>query len=77
MKLEELEQEALKLPVEGRAKLAHALILSLDEDEGPPDPEHERLWQEEIQRRCRDIDEGRAELIEGEEAFRRARAALR
>jgi Putative addiction module component len=41
------------------------------------DPGHEKLWMEEIERRCREIDEGRATLIPGDEVFRRARAALR
>lgn len=76
MTLEELESEALKLPTKGRAELAYRLLHSLDE-EGGPDPEHERLWREEIERRCQEIDEGRAELIPAEEVFQRARAALR
>jgi putative addiction module component (TIGR02574 family) len=76
MKLEELEQEALKLPVEGRAKLAHVLILSLDQDV-EPDPENQKLWVEEAERRYQDFREGKAEAIPGDEAFRRVRAALR
>lgn len=78
MTFEELESEALKLPTKGRAELAHRLILSLElEEEAEPDPEHERLWMEEIERRCQAIDEGRAELIPGDEVFRSARAALK
>ena len=73
---EELEAAALKLSSESRARLAHALILSLDPGE-EPDPEHEKLWMEEIERRCRDIDEGRTQPVPGEEAFQRIRAALR
>jgi putative addiction module component (TIGR02574 family) len=75
MKLDELESEALKLPIEERAKLAQRLILSID-DEGEPDPEHERLWMEEIERRCRAIDEGRARLIPAEEVFASIEADL-
>lgn len=79
MTFEELEAEALKLSTEKRAALAHVLILSLDslDENQEPDPEHERLWMEEIERRCREIDEGRANLVPGEEAFRRIRASLR
>jgi putative addiction module component (TIGR02574 family) len=76
MTFEELEAEVLKLPVENRTQLAKTLVLSLESEE-EPDPEHERLWMEEIERRCREIDEGRAVLIPGEEVLRRLRAVLR
>jgi putative addiction module component (TIGR02574 family) len=72
---EELEAAALKLSKERQEELVHALILSLKADQ-EQDPAHEQLWMEEIERRCRDIDEGRATLIPGEEVFQRARAAL-
>jgi hypothetical protein len=39
-------------------------------------PDHSRLWEEEIEKRCRAIDEGRARLIPAEEVFERAEAAL-
>lgn len=73
MTFEELESEALKLPTESRAELSHRLTQSLNEERAP-DPEHERFWREEIERRCREIDEGRAELIPAEEVFQRAHA---
>ena len=76
MTFEELEAKALKLSAEERDKLVQSLILSLDED-SEPDPEHERLWREEIERRCLEIDEGRAELIPAEEVFRSIRSGLR
>ena len=76
MTFEELEAEVLKLPVESRTQLAKALVLSLDADQ-EIDPEHERLWMEEIERRCREIDEGHAVLIPGEEVFRKIRTVLR
>jgi len=74
MKFEDLKSEALKLPIDNRAELLHALMLSLDEDEVHPD--HERLWNEEIERRCRAIDEGRAQLTPADEVFARVEAAL-
>jgi putative addiction module component (TIGR02574 family) len=76
MKLDDLKQEALKLSLRDREELANALVLSLDEG-AEPDPAHEGLWMEEIKRRCREIDEGRAKLVPADEVFRRARAALR
>jgi putative addiction module component (TIGR02574 family) len=76
MKLEDLKHEVLKLSQHDREELAQTLILSLA-PEGDRNPEHEKLWIEEIERRCRDLDEGRAKLIPAEEVFRRARAALR
>jgi putative addiction module component (TIGR02574 family) len=76
MKREDLKKEALKLPSEDRAELAYSLIRSLDEDE-EPDSEHERLWREEIQRRYRELKEGKAELIPAEEVFAAIRASLR
>ena len=77
MTLEELATEALKLPVETRVELAHRLILSVEEEEGGAEPEHEKLWLDEIKRRCREIDEGCAELIPADEVLRAAHAALR
>jgi len=75
MTFEDLKSEALKLAVEDRAELLHALMLSIDtKDE--PHPDHDRLWSEEIERRCRAIDEGRARLVPADEVFARAEAAL-
>ena len=76
MTFEELEAKALKLSPAQREKLVESLILSLEEDP-EADPEHERLWREEIERRCLEIDEGRAELIPAEEVFRSIRSELR
>lgn len=76
MTLKEITAEALKLSEEGRAELAHQLILSLDTDGYMPDPEHERLWREEIERRWRSIEEGTAKLIPAEEVFARVDKAL-
>ena len=75
-KLEELKSEVLRLPLEDRTELAHTLVLSLEE-QAEPDPEVERLWIVEAERRYQDYVEGRAEAIPGEEALRRIRAGLR
>ena len=63
---EKLAAELLDLPREDRAFLAEKLLESLDFDEAfPISPE----WKAEIARRCRELDEGTAELIPGEQVF--------
>ncbi len=57
MKLEELEQEAFKLPMHLRARLAERLLASLDEES-----EIEKAWLEEVERRWGRIEEGKSEL---------------
>jgi putative addiction module component (TIGR02574 family) len=47
--------EALKLPPEARAALAGKLIESLDDE---VDPEAEKLWAIEIERRLAELDSG-------------------
>jgi putative addiction module component (TIGR02574 family) len=66
--------EALDLPPTERAFVAERLIESLDAE---PGPELSPAWMAEIRRRCREIDEGRAELRGADEVFARARAASR
>jgi putative addiction module component (TIGR02574 family) len=50
-----LLKEALKLPAEGRAALAAALLDSLDQE---VDQDSEAAWDAEIDRRLRDLDSG-------------------
>ncbi len=73
MNLDELKAEALKLSPEARAKLAHALLLSLDD---LSQAEIEKLWLEEAERRLKEFREGKVRGIPAEEVFRRARARL-
>ncbi|MBI3694312.1 MAG: addiction module protein [Acidobacteria bacterium] len=60
-----LLEEALKLPAEARAALAGSLIESLDET---VDEDAEAAWAEEIVRRVRELDSGRAKTIPWSEA---------
>ena len=55
-----LLSDALLLPEKERAELASQIIASLD---GPPDPDADGLWAEEIARRIREFekDPSRAE----------------
>ncbi|MDP2992486.1 MAG: addiction module protein [Deltaproteobacteria bacterium] len=59
MSLEELKTEAMKLNPEARAKLAHALLESLED---LSEAEVERLWVEEAIRRDEEIDSGKVSL---------------
>ena len=55
-----LLEEAMKLPVAGRAALASSLFESLDEE---VDEKAESEWQAEIARRLRDLDSGKVRPI--------------
>ena len=63
----ELLEKALKLPAEARAALAGFLIESLDET---VDEDAEAAWAEEITRRIRELDSGRAKTVPWSKARR-------
>lgn len=69
-----IEDEALHLSEEERAKLAQKLLLSLD---APTEAEVEEDWLIEARRRAHEIDEGLVKPISAEEVRRKARALLR
>ena len=64
--LEALTSEALLLPIEQRLALANELLASV---EPAGDPEVEKAWEEEIQRRIRDYDSGKIQGIPGPQVF--------
>ncbi len=66
--------EALSLPREARAEIAHRLLVSLEEDDFAEDVSE--LWRGEIARRREDFREGRANPVTADEALRRASAAI-
>lgn len=66
--LEKLRSEALTLPEEERAELAHDLMKSLD---APADPGAADAWDIEIVRRLAEIDAGTAKLVDRAELRRR------
>ncbi|MBI4662084.1 MAG: addiction module protein [Verrucomicrobia bacterium] len=70
---EKLADQALALPLQERALLAHKLIASLDSEN---DPDAETQWLEVIDRRSREIDEGTVRSQPAEEAVRDIRAKL-
>ena len=74
MKIEALEREVLRLPLEERARLAELLLSSLEE---LPESEVERIWFAEARQRAEQIDSGVVPLIPSEEVERQARSLLR
>lgn len=72
-RLEDVEEEALGLPLEERAALAETLLRSL---EGISEAENEHLWLAEAERRRQELRDGKAEALPGEEVLRRAAAEI-
>jgi putative addiction module component (TIGR02574 family) len=64
--IEEIAEKALKLPSTARAFLAEMLLESLDYEEDFPISDE---WIQEIQARCREIEEGSVQLISAEDAL--------
>jgi hypothetical protein len=67
---EKVFDEALSLPADARLSLVEKLLVSLNL---PTREEIDRLWAEEAERRVSQIEKGEAELIAGQEVFRKIR----
>ncbi len=65
MHINEIIQEALRLPATARFEIVDQLMQSLDK----PDPEIERIWGEEAVRRLAAIDAGHSRTYSSEEVF--------
>lgn len=63
--VDELSRKALELPPEERVRLAEKLLATVHE----VDTEVEAAWDQEIQRRLAEIDNGTATLIPAEDVF--------
>jgi putative addiction module component (TIGR02574 family) len=72
-----LREEALELPMKARAKLAHDLLLSLEDEPFDAPEDGEREWAAEIERRIKEVEEGRVKLIPAEQVSRSLRARLK
>jgi len=68
-----LETQALKLPVEQRARLAERLISSLDQT---TDPDSEQLWLREAERRLGEIESDQVEIVPADRVIDKARSSL-
>jgi len=73
-RFEDIVVSAMELPEEDRVRLARELIASLDEE---IDPDVERLWLAEAERRLEELRSGKARGVSAEEAFARVCKALR
>ena len=62
---------ALSLPEEDRAMLADHLLESLTP---PNQKEIDAAWADEVERRIREIDEGKVEMIDGELVMQKLRS---
>jgi putative addiction module component (TIGR02574 family) len=71
MNAEQLESEALKLPRHERARLAEALLSSLDEE-----TEIDQAWEEEAERRYQRHLAGEEPAVDADEALTRLRGEL-
>ncbi|HZI12293.1 MAG TPA: addiction module protein [Myxococcus sp.] len=72
---DDLLPDALRLPPEERARLAHKLLLSLEEGESAPDVEAE--WASELERRAQDVLSGKAKTYDARQAVEEVRTQLR
>jgi putative addiction module component (TIGR02574 family) len=74
--LADIEDDALRLPPEDRARLAVDLLASLEES--VESPEHiEKLWLAEAERRFQELRDGVVQGIPAREVFAKVRAKLR
>ena len=67
---ERVVEEALELPADARLGLVERLLTSLNL---PSQPDIDRLWADEVERRVTQVDRGEVELIPGEKVFERIR----
>lgn len=73
-KVEEIEREIRSLSDDDRRRLLRDLVADLD---GNPDPEVEKAWLEEAQRRLQELQQGVVEAVPAEEVFKSARDRLK
>lgn len=79
MSVKELEDRALQLGARERAELVRVLIASLEGEMQGAAEEIAAAWDAEIERRVGEMEAGRMQFVDADEALRalRARAALR
>lgn len=70
----EIENEIRELSPAEKEQLLRTLLEELD---GPADPDVERAWLEEVQRRSRELDAGIVKPLPADEVFARTRDQLK
>lgn len=70
----EIQAKLQQLTQEERIEVLRGLLADLD---GPPDPEIERAWLVEAQRRHKEVIEGKVTPIPAAEVFRKIRSRLK
>lgn len=73
MTLRVLEKEVLELPPRSRVRLAEKIIESIDDYSTP---EIRAAWEDEIERRVREIESGDEKGIPADQVMKNARRAL-
>jgi len=74
----DIEKELMALPSETRKRIAHDLIISLDNHgEQLSREEWEAAWLEDINRRVEDIATGKVNLLDGEQVMSELKAKYR
>jgi putative addiction module component (TIGR02574 family) len=63
---DKIYQQALDLPIDERLDLIDKLLISTNL---PRQSEIDQSWSEEVERRFREIKNGKAQMIDGEEVF--------
>ena len=71
---DDLLSDALRLPPEERAWLAHELLLSLEATGADSDAETE--WTRELERRAQEVIDGKVELVSPDDARRQVTERL-
>lgn len=75
--IEKVHAEALALPVSDRARLAHRLLESLDQNVVEDPSEVARAWEAEIARRIEDFRHGTSETQAASAVLAEARSRLK
>ena len=65
----DIEKELMALPTQERARLAHDLIVSLNEEEKLSQEEWEAAWLEEVEQRAEEIDNSKVSLVSHEDVM--------
>jgi putative addiction module component (TIGR02574 family) len=71
---DDLLSDALQLPLKERARLAHELLLSLEESAGP---DADADWAEELKRRADEVISGKVQTRDAREVLDEVNALLR